>query len=128
MRLPPKVNIAWIKHVCTPHAVIGVTQLSSCGSERRWADEGLGSDPAHGWMPCRLVFLSPFDRRPARPYIARMIRLIDMVAEDLASARPRHPEKAHRPDQPVARKPAWIRVKAPGSPVYAETQRARARA
>ena len=23
----------------------------------------------------------------------------------------RHPEKAHRPDQPVARKPAWIRVR-----------------
>ena len=51
-----------------------------------------------------------------------MTRLIDMVAEDLKSARPRHPEKAHPPDQPVARKPAWIRVKAPGSPVYAETR------
>ncbi len=36
--------------------------------------------------------------------------------------RPRHPEKAHRPDQPVARKPVWIRVKAPGSPLYAETR------
>ena len=45
-----------------------------------------------------------------------------MVAEDPKSARPRHPEKAHRPDQPVARKPAWIRVRAPGSPVYAETR------
>ena len=32
-----------------------------------------------------------------------------------ARRRPRHPEKAHRPDQPSARKPAWIRVKAPGS-------------
>ena len=31
------------------------------------------------------------------------------------SAGPRHPEKAHRPDQPIARKPAWIRVKAPGA-------------
>jgi lipoyl synthase len=51
-----------------------------------------------------------------------MTRLIDMVAEDLKPARRRHPEKAHRPDQPVARKPAWIRVKAPGSPVYAETR------
>ena len=50
-----------------------------------------------------------------------MTRLIDMVADDLKPARPRHPEKAHRPDNPVARKPAWIRVKAPGSPVYAET-------
>ncbi len=33
----------------------------------------------------------------------------------------RHPEKAHRPDQPVARKPSWIRVKAPGSPAWRET-------
>jgi lipoyl synthase len=47
-----------------------------------------------------------------------MTRLID-----LAEPRPslRHPEKAHRPDQPVARKPPWIRVRAPGSPVFAET-------
>ncbi len=37
-------------------------------------------------------------------------------------ARPRHPEKVHRPDQPVARKPAWIRVKAPGSAAWAETK------
>ncbi|MGZ5998392.1 MAG: lipoyl synthase, partial [Rhizomicrobium sp.] len=28
---------------------------------------------------------------------------------------PRHPEKAHRPDTQVLRKPEWIRVKAPGS-------------
>jgi lipoic acid synthetase len=33
----------------------------------------------------------------------------------------RHPEKAHRPDQPVLRKPEWIRVKAPGSPGYVRT-------
>jgi lipoyl synthase len=36
---------------------------------------------------------------------------------------PRHPEKAHRPDQEVLRKPEWIRVKAPGSPKWAETNR-----
>ena len=30
----------------------------------------------------------------------------------------RHPEKAHRPDQPSRRKPDWIRVKAPGSPAW----------
>jgi len=35
----------------------------------------------------------------------------------------RHPEKAHRPDNPIARKPAWIRVKAPTSPEYHETRR-----
>ncbi|MCA3554903.1 lipoyl synthase [Aestuariivirga sp.] len=35
----------------------------------------------------------------------------------------RHPEKAHKPDTPILRKPEWIRVKAPGSAVYAETQK-----
>ncbi len=35
----------------------------------------------------------------------------------------RHPEKAHRPDQPVKRKPAWIRVKAPTSREYHETRK-----
>ena len=40
-----------------------------------------------------------------------------------ATGLPRHPEKAHRPDQPTLRKPDWIRVKAPVSPGYAETQR-----
>jgi lipoic acid synthetase len=49
-----------------------------------------------------------------------MTRVID-IAERRASPHPRHPEKAHRPDQPVARKPPWIRVRAPGSPVFAET-------
>lgn len=34
----------------------------------------------------------------------------------------RHPEKAHRPDNPIQRKPDWIRVKAPTSPEYAETK------
>ena len=41
---------------------------------------------------------------------------------NLIDNRPRHPEKAARPDTPVQRKPDWIRVKAPGSPVYAETR------
>jgi lipoic acid synthetase len=35
---------------------------------------------------------------------------------------PRHPEKAHRPDTEVLRKPDWIRVKAPVSRGYAETK------
>lgn len=39
----------------------------------------------------------------------------------LVKPRPRHPEKAHRPDQPIARKPDWIRVKAPGSSLWKET-------
>jgi lipoyl synthase len=36
--------------------------------------------------------------------------------------RPRHPEKAHRPDQPSQHKPDWIRVKAPVSRGYVETR------
>ena len=35
----------------------------------------------------------------------------------------RHPEKAHRPDNPIPRKPEWIRVRAPNAPEYAETKR-----
>src|SRR5271169_5752185 len=50
-----------------------------------------------------------------------MTRIIDTLADDVRPARLRHPEKAHRPDQPVARKPPWIRVRAPGSPIFAET-------
>jgi lipoic acid synthetase len=39
-----------------------------------------------------------------------------------ADAPLRHPEKAHRPDNPISRKPHWIRVKAPTHPVYHETR------
>ena len=40
----------------------------------------------------------------------------------LLEARPRHPEKVNRPETEMLRKPEWIRVRAPGSPVYRETQ------
>jgi lipoic acid synthetase len=46
-----------------------------------------------------------------------MVTLIDKT-----DTRPRHPEKANRPEHEVLRKPDWIRVKAPGSPIYRETQ------
>jgi len=49
-----------------------------------------------------------------------MAVLIDTLDRD--AGRPRHPEKAHRPDQPSVRKPEWIRVKAPVSPGYIETR------
>src|SRR5260221_3998660 len=35
----------------------------------------------------------------------------------------RHPEKAHKPDNPIQRKPDWIRVKAPVSREYHETRK-----
>ena len=34
----------------------------------------------------------------------------------------RHPEKANRPDNPIQRKPDWIRVRAPNHPIYHETR------
>ncbi len=49
--------------------------------------------------------------------------VLDLLQDDPRKRNaPRHPEKAHRPDQPVLRKPDWIRVKAPGSPAFAETR------
>lgn len=57
-----------------------------------------------------------------------MVTVIDTVspgaeAKAPSPARPRHPEKAHRPDNPVQRrKPEWLRVKAPGSAGYKETR------
>ena len=37
--------------------------------------------------------------------------------------RVRHPEKQHRPDSPIQRKPDWIRVKAPTSGEYENTRK-----
>jgi lipoic acid synthetase len=48
-----------------------------------------------------------------------MVTILDHLQPDL---RPRHPEKARRPDAAPQRKPDWIRVRAPGSAVYRETQ------
>jgi len=49
-----------------------------------------------------------------------MAVVLDLLNND---TRPRHPEKAHRPDQPLLRKPDWIRVRAPGSPGWRDTHR-----
>jgi len=45
-----------------------------------------------------------------------------VIVLEKTGKRPRHPEKVNRPDTPMLRKPAWIRVKAPGSPVYNQTR------
>ena len=47
-----------------------------------------------------------------------MVTLIDNTSKTEV----RHPEKAARADAPLLRKPAWIRVKAPGSPAYNKTR------
>ena len=51
-----------------------------------------------------------------------MVTVVDKRSGSEPKAPPRHPEKAGRPDTPALEKPHWIRVKAPSSPVYAETK------
>ncbi|WP_139975994.1 MULTISPECIES: lipoyl synthase [Brucella/Ochrobactrum group] len=48
-----------------------------------------------------------------------MVTVLDLVNQ---GKRERHPEKAHRPDNVVLKKPEWIRVKAPVSRGYNETR------
>jgi lipoic acid synthetase len=49
-----------------------------------------------------------------------MTVIFDQTGKDLRSLR--HPEKRERVETPIARKPDWIRVKAPGSKGYMETR------
>jgi lipoic acid synthetase len=49
-----------------------------------------------------------------------MTTVFDQSTKDRRALR--HPEKRERPINPVPRKPEWIRVKAPGSKVFAETK------
>ncbi len=49
-----------------------------------------------------------------------MTIVFDQTEKDRRAVR--HPEKAHRPDTALLRKPDWIRVKAPGSREYQETR------
>lgn len=45
------------------------------------------------------------------------------MSRDLSDKSQRHPEKAHKPDTPILRKPSWIRVKAPTSQGYRDTKK-----
>ncbi len=45
------------------------------------------------------------------------------MTRDLSDKSQRHPEKAHKPDTPILRKPSWIRVKAPTSQGYRDTKK-----
>jgi len=51
------------------------------------------------------------------PHNSNMAVLIDK------KDRPRHPEKANRPDSEILRKPSWIRVKAPTSAGFSRTNK-----
>jgi lipoic acid synthetase len=64
------------------------------------------------------------DFYPPRVYISIMTVVIDKLSNDSTPREvvPRHPEKAHRPDNDIQRKPDWIRVKAPVSKEYQVTR------
>jgi lipoic acid synthetase len=47
---------------------------------------------------------------------------VTVIIDTISQPRPRHPEKAGRPDSPILRKPDWIRVKAPVSQGYSATR------
>jgi lipoic acid synthetase len=51
-----------------------------------------------------------------------MVTILDRTTLDPDARRIRHPEKAHKPDTEMLRKPEWIRVRAPTSKGYAETK------
>jgi lipoyl synthase len=54
-----------------------------------------------------------------------MVTVLDTLTQDQRAKAgiARHPEKAHKPDNPIQRKPDWIRVRAPGSEGWAETRK-----
>ena len=64
-----------------------------------------------------MVGRSTSSRQPG-PY-----RMTSRVEIDHRKDIVRHPEKQHRQDNPIQRKPDWIRVKAPNHPIYHETRK-----
>jgi lipoic acid synthetase len=51
-----------------------------------------------------------------------MVTLLDNITDQQLAKKLRHPEKAHKPDNEVLRKPSWIRVKAPVTKGYQATR------
>jgi lipoic acid synthetase len=66
--------------------------------------------------------IAPLDGGLAAVHIVLIMSSTRLTIDHRAKDPARHPEKTHRPDNPIQRKPAWIRVKAPNHPVYHETK------
>jgi lipoyl synthase len=62
------------------------------------------------------------DGLPAAVHITPVMSTNRLTIDHRVGGPLRHPEKANRPDNPIQRKPAWIRVKAPTHPVYHQTR------
>ena len=52
-----------------------------------------------------------------------MTAMATIIDHTQSGGKSRHPEKQHRPDTPIQRKPAWIRVKAPTSKGFEATRK-----
>ncbi len=52
-----------------------------------------------------------------------MVNLLDTLAQPVSQRAVRHPEKAHKPDQSVLKKPDWIRVRVSNNPTFEETRK-----
>ena len=65
---------------------------------------------------------STFDRLDGNATPGHLQPMTRVVIDHRLAPAARHPEKAHRPDNPIQRKPDWIRVRAPNHPVYHETR------
>ena len=64
----------------------------------------------------------PLDGSPIAVHMTCIMSTTRLTIDHRSGNQVRHPEKANRPDNPIQRKPAWIRVKAPNHPVYQETK------
>src|ERR1700712_1681700 len=77
------------------------------------------------WLPSTSLVMPTsrliIDHRPADGPRADGSRAGGSRTDDRVN-QPQHPEKANRPDSPIQRKPAWIRVKAPTHAVYHQTK------
>jgi len=90
-----------------------------------------GRQPVANAIGCRLTAVLSLSRATSHEQRAtsherqRERAMVTLINNAIASGGDtvRHPEKARRPETPVLRKPEWIRVKAPGSPVYSETRK-----
>jgi lipoyl synthase len=74
--------------------------------------------PQVGWFDVAILL----DGSVAAVHITSVMSTTRLTIDHRTGGPIRHPEKANRPDNPILRKPAWIRVRAPTNATYHETK------
>src|SRR5208283_951187 len=109
----------------------GSTAARTCGRQALAVNRSRAADL---WPRCPRRSAAMLDGSAPAVHICRVMTTTRLTIDHRAGNPPgtpggsqradfaRHPEKAHRPDNPIQRKPAWIRVKAPTHPVYHQTR------